>query len=56
VREGQDYWQQVEAFVEHRTEAKFSHSICPDCYQKHVLPDLEEMRRNAAPPPPERSA
>jgi DNA-binding response OmpR family regulator len=57
IREGQDYWQQVESFVAHRTEAQFSHSICPDCYAKHVEPELEAMRRRnaagpgAAPPP-----
>jgi DNA-binding response OmpR family regulator len=45
IREGKDYWQQVEAFVARRTEAKFSHSICPDCYQKHVVPQIEELRR-----------
>ena len=45
IREGKDYWQQVEAFVARRTEAQFSHSICPDCYAKHVVPELEAMRK-----------
>jgi DNA-binding response OmpR family regulator len=45
IREGSDYWQKVEAFFENRTEAKFSHSICPDCYAKHVVPELEALRK-----------
>ncbi len=47
VREGQDYWKQVEAYVQDRTEARFSHSICPDCYRTQVEPQLEAMRRAA---------
>jgi len=62
VREGTDYWQQVESFVSQHTEARFSHSICPECYAKHVEPQLEEMRRRRAggdppsPPPASPSA
>jgi hypothetical protein len=54
VREGKDYWQQVESFVQKKTEARFSHSICPECYTKHVVPELEALRKahEAAPPPP----
>jgi DNA-binding response OmpR family regulator len=46
IREGKDYWQQVEAYISRRTEAKFSHSICPDCYQKHVVPQIEALKKN----------
>ena len=45
IREGKDYWQQVEAYIAARTEARFSHSICPDCYQKHVVPELEALKK-----------
>ena len=51
VREGQDYWQQVEAFVQAKTDARFSHSICPDCYQRHVVPELEALRKAHGTPP-----
>ncbi len=43
IRDDQNYWQQVEAFVATRTEARFSHSICPDCYDRHVRKDLERL-------------
>jgi hypothetical protein len=27
--------------VEERSEAQFSHGYCPDCYEKHVRPQIE---------------
>jgi PAS domain S-box-containing protein len=34
VRDDKGYWQQVEAYVRDRSEAEFSHSICPECVEK----------------------
>jgi PAS domain S-box-containing protein len=34
VRDDEGYWQQVEAYVRDRSEAEFSHSICPKCLKK----------------------
>ena len=34
IRDDRGYWTQVEAYVETRTAASFSHSICPDCLTK----------------------
>ena len=31
IRDDQGYWQQVEVYVRERSEAQFSHGICPDC-------------------------
>jgi DNA-binding response OmpR family regulator len=33
VRDDQNYWQQVEKYISEHSEVKFSHSICPDCYE-----------------------
>lgn len=44
VRDDQNYWQQVEAYVSEHSEAKFSHSICPACYQKEVQPRLDKFK------------
>ncbi len=35
VRDEQLGWQNVEAFVQDRTHAQFTHGICPACFQKH---------------------
>ncbi|HKC11859.1 MAG TPA: hypothetical protein VKI41_07475, partial [Vicinamibacteria bacterium] len=31
IRDDQGYWSQVEVYVRDRSEAQFSHGICPDC-------------------------
>lgn len=49
IRDDQNYWQQLEAYVSTRTDARFSHSICPKCYKEHVLPELAKL---GIPPPP----
>ena len=47
IRDDQNYWQQVEVYVMQRSEAKFSHGICPHCYEEQVLPQLEQAQREA---------
>ena len=34
IRDDQGYWSQVEAYVHAHTGADFTHSICPDCFEK----------------------
>ena len=34
VRDDSGYWQQVESYVSHHSQAKFSHGVCPDCLPK----------------------
>ena len=48
IRDDKGYWQQVEEYIRDRSEAQFSHSICPDCikalypkYADEVLGSLE---------------
>jgi len=43
VRNDQDYWQQVEGYISAHTEVQFSHSICPQCYETIVMPELERL-------------
>jgi DNA-binding response OmpR family regulator len=44
VRNDKDYWQQVESYVMEHSEARFSHGICPDCYERVVKPQLADIR------------
>lgn len=44
IRDDDNYWQSVEAYVSQHTQAKFSHSICPDCYASQVTPQLDRLR------------
>jgi DNA-binding response OmpR family regulator len=34
IRDDQDYWHRIEAYIHDHTGADFSHGICPDCYAK----------------------
>ncbi|GAB1488279.1 hypothetical protein MASR2M8_07240 [Opitutaceae bacterium] len=44
VRDDQNYWQQIESYINERTGTDFSHSVCPDCYKAVVVPELEQIR------------
>jgi CheY-like chemotaxis protein len=41
IRDDKGYWQQIETYIQERSEALFSHSICKDCMKK-LYPDLAE--------------
>lgn len=34
IRDDEGYWHQVEVYLKERTDADFSHGICPGCFQK----------------------
>jgi DNA-binding response OmpR family regulator len=51
VRDDQDYWQQIESYINARTGTDFSHSICPGCYTQVVLPQIEQLKAPAPNPP-----
>jgi len=51
IRDDKNYWQQIEAYINKRTGTDFSHSVCPDCYQRVIMPELEKMRAERAAAP-----
>jgi len=44
IRNDKNFWQQVEAYVSEHSEAKFSHGICPECFENIVKPQLDQLR------------
>lgn len=40
IRDDKGYWQQLEHYIQSRTEAKFTHAICPEC-TRLLYPDLK---------------
>ena len=34
IRNDEGYWEQVETYIQHHSEADFSHSLCPECSDK----------------------
>ncbi|MGA9120021.1 MAG: response regulator [Bacteroidota bacterium] len=41
----QESWEAVESYFSKRTDAQFSHGICPECYETQMKPQLEMIRR-----------
>ena len=35
IRDDEGLWNRLEYYIEKRSEAKFSHSICDSCLKKH---------------------
>jgi PAS domain S-box-containing protein len=43
IRDDKGYWNQIETYVRDHSDAKFSHSICPDC-AKRLYPEFYEEK------------
>ncbi len=56
VRDDQGYWGQIETYIEARTQASFTHGICPDCQARLMAEKMGITGEQPAPPiPPPRS-
>lgn len=44
IRSDNNYWQEVEGYISEHTDTIFSHSICPDCYETKVKPEMEKLK------------
>lgn len=44
IRDDQNYWQQMEGYINERTGSEFSHSVCPDCIVLVMQPQIEKMK------------
>ena len=40
IRDDKGYWNKIEGYIQEHSQAKFSHSICPECARK-LYPDLD---------------
>jgi phosphoserine phosphatase RsbU/P len=47
IRNDRNYWQQVEGYISEHSGAQFSHGICPECYARHVQPELDRLQVDA---------
>ena len=47
VRNDDNYWEQVETYMQEKTKMRFSHGVCPDCFDKHLKPELEGLEENS---------
>jgi DNA-binding response OmpR family regulator len=49
VRDDQNYWQQVEEYITTHADVRFTHGICPGCFQQFVQPQLDRLARQSGP-------
>jgi DNA-binding response OmpR family regulator len=43
VRDDGAYWNEIEAYITQRQGTQFSHSVCPECYERVVRPQLAKL-------------
>ncbi|MDH5299484.1 MAG: hypothetical protein OEV91_10740, partial [Desulfobulbaceae bacterium] len=43
IRNDKGYWEQVEVYVHHHSEANFSHGVCPECMKANHPRVYEKM-------------
>jgi sigma-B regulation protein RsbU (phosphoserine phosphatase) len=48
IRDDQNYWQQVESYISHHSAVQFSHSYCPECFDRYVKPQLDALDRDGS--------
>lgn len=42
VRDDENYWHTVESYFARHTDVRFSHGVCPSCYERHYEPLLRD--------------
>jgi len=48
IRNDDNLWTQVEAYVSEHSDADFTHGICPECEDKYIRPQFEELEAEVA--------
>lgn len=49
VRDDGNYWLQIEQYINERTGTRFSHGICPDCYDRVAVPAMKALGIDVSP-------
>jgi phosphoserine phosphatase RsbU/P len=43
IRDDQDYWHQVDRYIACHSDVRFSHGVCPECWQSRVAPESQKL-------------
>jgi phosphoserine phosphatase RsbU/P len=49
VRDDQNYWHAVDNYLAVNSDVHFSHGICPECFEKIAVPQMEQLRSQGDP-------
>lgn len=50
IRDDKKYWQEIDGYLSERQGTKFSHGVCPDCYEREMAPQLRKLGLDTAYP------
>jgi len=53
IRDDKNYWQEVETYLAERSDTRFSHGVCPQCFEKYLRPEIESLSKGTTQRPPE---
>ena len=56
IRDDQNYWQSVESYITAHSEARFSHGMCPECFDKMNTTADQIVQENSEIPVPTASS
>lgn len=51
VRDDRKFWQEIESYISDRNGTRFSHGVCPHCYDQFVAPQVKELGLDLNLPP-----
>lgn len=51
IRNDKGYWEKVDVYIQHHSQADISHSICPNCAQKHFPNEYKSIAKAHASSP-----
>ncbi len=44
IRDDKNIWTQLEEYVSQHSDVMFSHSLCPECYEREMKPQLDMLQ------------
>jgi hypothetical protein len=48
IRDDKGYWNEIELYIREHSEADFSHSLCPECFNE-LYPDMRSAKKDSKP-------
>ena len=49
IRDDHQYWQRVEDYLSQHADVQLTHGICPHCYEKEVIPQIQALKLSQIP-------
>jgi len=49
IRDDDNYWQRVEDYLSNHADIQFTHGICPKCYEKEIVPQIQVLKLSCMP-------